>query len=62
MLVTATRTSSTSNAEYVVHPPLGKVMIAIGEAMFGLTPFGWRFSVPWSGRGDPDDRPDRHAG
>jgi dolichyl-phosphate-mannose--protein O-mannosyl transferase len=31
--------------EYVVHPPLGKVMIAVGEWMFGLTPFGWRFAV-----------------
>jgi dolichyl-phosphate-mannose-protein mannosyltransferase len=31
--------------EYVAHPPLGKVMIAIGEWLFGLTPFGWRFSV-----------------
>ena len=30
---------------YVVHPPLGKWMIALGEWMFGLTPFGWRFSV-----------------
>jgi len=29
--------------EYVVHPPLGKIMIAVGEWMFGLTPFGWRF-------------------
>jgi len=31
--------------EYVVHPPLGKVMIAVGEWLFGLTPFGWRFAV-----------------
>jgi dolichyl-phosphate-mannose-protein mannosyltransferase len=30
--------------EYVAHPPLGKVMIAVGEWMFGLTPFGWRFA------------------
>nr|WP_214108064.1 phospholipid carrier-dependent glycosyltransferase [Acrocarpospora catenulata] len=28
---------------YVVHPPLGKWMIALGEWLFGLTPFGWRF-------------------
>src|SRR3984957_5519753 len=26
-------------------PPLGKMMIAVGEWLFGLTPFGWRFSV-----------------
>jgi len=31
--------------EYVAHPPLGKVAIAVGEWMFGLTPFGWRFAV-----------------
>src|SRR5216684_4934334 len=31
--------------EYVVHPPLGKELIAVGEWLFGLTPFGWRFSV-----------------
>ena len=29
-------------AEYVVHPPLGKWAIAIGEALFGVNPFGWR--------------------
>src|SRR5215207_2723059 len=30
---------------YVVHPPLGKWMIAAGEWAFGMTPFGWRFVV-----------------
>ncbi len=30
--------------EYVVQPELGKELIAIGEAMFGLNSFGWRFS------------------
>ena len=34
-----------TTGEYVVHPPLGKVLIAAGEWMFGLTPFGWRFAV-----------------
>jgi dolichyl-phosphate-mannose-protein mannosyltransferase len=34
-----------TGGEFVVHPPLGKVMIAAGEWLFGLTPFGWRFSV-----------------
>ncbi len=29
----------------VVHPPLGKQLIAIGEAVFGYNGFGWRFSV-----------------
>ncbi|GAA4569642.1 dolichyl-phosphate-mannose--protein mannosyltransferase [Planotetraspora kaengkrachanensis] len=28
---------------FVAHPPLGKWMIGIGEWLFGLTPFGWRF-------------------
>jgi dolichyl-phosphate-mannose-protein mannosyltransferase len=31
-------------ASQVVHPELGKWMIAVGEWMFGLTPLGWRFS------------------
>ncbi|TDC66938.1 phospholipid carrier-dependent glycosyltransferase [Actinomadura sp. GC306] len=30
-------------AAFVAHPPFGKWMIAIGEWMFGATPFGWRF-------------------
>ncbi|MFB9882131.1 dolichyl-phosphate-mannose--protein mannosyltransferase [Planobispora siamensis] len=29
---------------YVAHPPLGKWMIAAGEQLFGMTPFGWRFA------------------
>jgi dolichyl-phosphate-mannose-protein mannosyltransferase len=32
-------------AAFVVHPPLGKWTIALGEYIFGATPFGWRFSV-----------------
>jgi dolichyl-phosphate-mannose-protein mannosyltransferase len=31
--------------EIVAHPPLGKIMMAVGQWVFGLTPFGWRFSV-----------------
>jgi dolichyl-phosphate-mannose--protein O-mannosyl transferase len=34
-----------SGGELVVHPPLGKIFIAGGEWLFGLTPFGWRFAV-----------------
>lgn len=30
-------------AAFVAHPPFGKWMIAIGEWLFGATPFGWRF-------------------
>jgi dolichyl-phosphate-mannose-protein mannosyltransferase len=36
---------SSYGGEYVVHPPLGKVLMAGGEWLFGLTPFGWRFAV-----------------
>lgn len=28
---------------YVVHPPIGKWVIGLGEWMFGFDPFGWRF-------------------
>src|SRR3984957_5240137 len=31
--------------EVVAHPPLGKIMMATGQWTFGLSPFGWRFSV-----------------
>ena len=30
---------------FVAHPPAGKWLIAIGEWLFGMTPFGWRFSA-----------------
>jgi dolichyl-phosphate-mannose--protein O-mannosyl transferase len=35
----------TKGGEFVAHPPFAKAMIAAGEWMFGLTPFGWRFSA-----------------
>jgi dolichyl-phosphate-mannose-protein mannosyltransferase len=35
----------TSGGEFVAHPPFGKEMIAGGEWLFGLHPFGWRFAV-----------------
>ncbi|HYK29354.1 MAG TPA: phospholipid carrier-dependent glycosyltransferase [Streptosporangiaceae bacterium] len=31
--------------EVVAHPPLGKIMMAVGQWAFGLSPFGWRFSA-----------------
>src|SRR5260370_21811839 len=38
-----------TKGEYVVHPPLGKMFIAVGEWLFGLTPFGWRCAVALAG-------------
>ncbi|MBO4205994.1 dolichyl-phosphate-mannose--protein mannosyltransferase [Micromonospora echinofusca] len=34
-----------NTAAYVVHPPLGKWMIALGEWMWGYNELGWRFSA-----------------
>ena len=31
------------NPYEISHPPLGKLIISIGIAIFGLVPFGWRF-------------------
>ncbi len=28
----------------ITHPPLGKLIIAMGLKLFGVTPFGWRFA------------------
>ncbi|MDH6117964.1 dolichyl-phosphate-mannose--protein mannosyltransferase [Kitasatospora sp. GAS204B] len=30
---------------FVVHPPVGKWIIGMGEQLFGMHPFGWRFMV-----------------
>ncbi|MFI9170343.1 dolichyl-phosphate-mannose--protein mannosyltransferase [Streptomyces lincolnensis] len=35
--------SLSDTGSFVAHPPTGKWVIALGEWMFGLTPFGWRF-------------------
>ncbi|MBO3745405.1 phospholipid carrier-dependent glycosyltransferase [Streptosporangiaceae bacterium NEAU-GS5] len=35
--------------EFVVHPPLGKWMIAFGELIFGPNPFGWRIVAAITG-------------
>ena len=35
----------TSNASFIVHPQLGKWLIASGEWLFGMNSFGWRFSA-----------------
>ncbi|HXW46554.1 MAG TPA: phospholipid carrier-dependent glycosyltransferase, partial [Streptosporangiaceae bacterium] len=36
--------SAAACGEYVVQPEVGKLLIAVGEALFGLDSFGWRFS------------------
>ncbi len=33
----------------IVHPPFGKMLIAMGEALFGFTPLGWRFAAALAG-------------
>ena len=33
----------------ISHPPLGKNLMSIGIALFGMTPFGWRFIVALCG-------------
>ncbi|GAA2521242.1 dolichyl-phosphate-mannose--protein mannosyltransferase [Pilimelia columellifera] len=35
--------------KYVVHPPLGKWLIALGEKAFGYDEFGWRISAAVAG-------------
>lgn len=35
----------TGDPSYVVHPPLGKWIIAAGEATVGVTPTGWRIGM-----------------
>lgn len=36
---------SGSQAEFIVHPPLGKWLIAAGIQIFGDNPFGWRIAT-----------------
>lgn len=33
----------------MTHPPMGKILIAVGEKLFGVTPFGWRFMSALAG-------------
>jgi dolichyl-phosphate-mannose-protein mannosyltransferase len=39
----------TNGPAYVVHPPLGKWLIALGEKAFGNHEFGWRFPAAIAG-------------
>ncbi len=34
-----------SSPTFVVHPPVGKWIIGLGEQLYGMNPFGWRFMV-----------------
>jgi dolichyl-phosphate-mannose-protein mannosyltransferase len=43
ILQTGGHLSIPTDAAYVVHPPVGKYVIGIGELIFGFNPFGWRF-------------------
>ncbi|HEY7260961.1 MAG TPA: phospholipid carrier-dependent glycosyltransferase [Trebonia sp.] len=36
--------TGTGCGEYVVQPPVGKLLIAVGEWIYGLTPLGWRLA------------------
>jgi len=36
--------TGTDCGEYVVQPPVGKLFIAVGEWIYGLTPLGWRLA------------------
>ena len=37
--------ASKNSAEFIVHPPVGKWLIAIGIKVFGYNEFGWRISA-----------------
>ena len=39
------KNSHDQTAGFIVHPPVGKWMIAVGEALFGHNAFGWRFAA-----------------
>lgn len=40
---------SANKPEFIVHPPVGKWMIALGIQIFGDNPFGWRVVVAFLG-------------
>jgi len=42
-VVAGTPDIMTDSPEFMVHPPLGKWLIAVGEHLFGMNSFGWRF-------------------
>ena len=44
LLSSAVELDEQGQAEFVVHPPFGKWLIAIGIRLFGNEEFGWRFA------------------
>ena len=44
LISSAVELDGQGQAEFVVHPPLGKWLIAIGIRVFGNSEFGWRFA------------------
>ncbi len=45
LLLHGVELTATGGAEFVVHPPVGKWMIALGIKAFGYNEFGWRVSA-----------------
>ncbi|HKT06248.1 MAG TPA: phospholipid carrier-dependent glycosyltransferase [Rugosimonospora sp.] len=41
--------ATNNNGDFVVHPPLGKWIIGLGEWIFGYNEFGWRISAAVAG-------------
>jgi dolichyl-phosphate-mannose--protein O-mannosyl transferase len=44
-LLTGNADIFTGEAEFVIHPPLGKWVIGAGQWLFGADPYGWRVGV-----------------
>jgi dolichyl-phosphate-mannose-protein mannosyltransferase len=47
---------------FIVHPPLGKWLIALGEELFGYTSLGWRFRRRSPARSASSSSPGSDAG
>lgn len=45
LLVNGDTSGMQDGAAFVVHPPLGKLLIGWGEQLFGMNSFGWRFAA-----------------
>lgn len=49
LLVNGDVSGMQDTAAFVVHPPLGKLLIGWGEQLFGMNSFGWRFAAAVAG-------------